>query len=127
MKILPLKSEVSAVRALLESGDFETADGLAREIVKTVATELAKRETIALVHQNSHPFVFFWPFYYEADARKFHERHYALPQTRCYLAKMRSPLADTERRAAREAAAEEEFGHLNWPREGQTLTVRGQR
>jgi hypothetical protein len=90
MKILPKKTEIEAVTRLLSSDEFETPDDMARAVVKAVMLELAKRETFA-VAENDAPFEFFWPFFYEGDARRFSEQ---LPTIggRRYLLKMSSPL-----------------------------------
>lgn len=45
LTLRPRASEVQAVVTLLESGDYETSQDLARAILGTVAGELAKRDT----------------------------------------------------------------------------------
>jgi hypothetical protein len=92
MKILPKNSELDVVEAILASDAFATPRDMSRAVVKAVMLELAKRETFA-VAENDAPFEFFWPFFYEGDARRFSD---SLPTIggRRYLLRMSSPIKE---------------------------------
>jgi hypothetical protein len=91
MKILPKNSEIDVVEAIIASDQFATSRDMSRAVVKAVMLELAKRETFA-VAENDHPFEFFWPFFYEGDARRFSDSLPTIGGKR-YLLKMSSPLS----------------------------------
>lgn len=95
MKILPKKAEIDAALSVITSEGFDSPQAMAKECVRVVALELAKRETFAVAHRDT-PFSFYWPFFYEADARRFHDSLGALSGTKAYLLPMRSPLGDLE-------------------------------
>jgi hypothetical protein len=95
MKFLPKKEEVAVVTAILASDEYDSPEQMARAVVKSVALELAKRETFAVAHRDA-PYSFYWPFFYEGDARRFHSSLGALSGTKAYLLPMRSPLNDLE-------------------------------
>ena len=71
--ISPRKTEVDAVVALLESDQFDTSTGMARQIVKTVADELSKRTTFGVAvgfAGDNHPGLAIGAFYSIRDANK---------------------------------------------------------
>jgi hypothetical protein len=73
VSISPRKSEVDAVGALLESDQFDTSAGMAREIVKQVAGELSKRTTFGVAvgfAGDNHPGLAIGAFYSIRDANK---------------------------------------------------------
>jgi hypothetical protein len=51
MKITPRANEIKAVVQLLESDEYTTAEALAKDIIKTVASMLDMREWVALTHR----------------------------------------------------------------------------
>ncbi|WNV90279.1 hypothetical protein [Umezawaea sp. Da 62-37] len=51
MKITPRKDEVAAVAQLLESDGYDSAEALAKDVIKRVAEVLADREFYAWVHR----------------------------------------------------------------------------
>lgn len=124
MKILPKKSEVAVVVELLESGEYETPEALGHAIVKSVYLALAERESYA-VAVDAKPFEFFWPFFYEADAKRFSAQLGGPNDERRFLLKMRSPLMDEATQQKYDAEAKERSKHINWPAEGQTLSIPG--
>ena len=50
--MIPRKSEVDAVQAILESEDYETPTDMAKAVVKALADELLKRELHVIVPQH---------------------------------------------------------------------------
>ena len=48
MQLTPRKAEVTEVVALLESQEFDTAEALAKAIIKTVADQVERREWYAM-------------------------------------------------------------------------------
>jgi hypothetical protein len=73
MGISPRKAEVDAVVALLESDQFDTSTGMARQIVKQVADELSKRTTFGVAvgfAGDNHPGLAIGAFYSVRDANK---------------------------------------------------------
>jgi len=72
MSISPRKAEVDAVVALLESDQFDTSAGMAREIVKQVADDLSQRDTkgVALSFPGQPPGLALGPYYSARDAQK---------------------------------------------------------
>lgn len=72
MSILPRKAEVDVVVAVLESDQFDTSAGMAREIVKLVADTLSKRDAlgVSLSFAGNPPGLAIGPFYSKRDAEK---------------------------------------------------------
>ena len=70
--ISPRKAEVDAVVALLESDQFDTSTGMARELIKQVAGDLSRRDTlgVALSFAGNPPGLALGPFYSKRDAEK---------------------------------------------------------
>lgn len=115
MKFLPLKGEVDAVVAVLQDDTFEDETAMAKAIVKTLAQEMARRPSFAVAVSAGPPFEFFWPFYYEADARKFSDQLGTLPgERKRMLLKMQSSVRDAETKARREKEAAAMVKGLNW-------------
>ncbi|MFI9229011.1 hypothetical protein [Streptomyces rimosus] len=50
MRITPRKEEIDAVKALLEDPDFDSADQMAKALIKEVGEILQMRDWVALVH-----------------------------------------------------------------------------
>ncbi|WP_328310182.1 hypothetical protein OG432_10825 [Streptomyces sp. NBC_00442] len=50
MRLTPRKEEVEVVKALLEDPSFESADQMAKALIKEIAEVLQMRDWIALVH-----------------------------------------------------------------------------
>lgn len=51
MRLTPRKEEVDAVKAILESDQYTTADQMAKALIKEVADELDMRDWYALTHR----------------------------------------------------------------------------
>ena len=71
--ISPRKEEVAAVVALLESDEFDTSEGMARDIIKLVADILSLRTTrgVALgMPGQTPPAMAMGPYYTLRDAKK---------------------------------------------------------
>ncbi|MGI5530184.1 hypothetical protein ACQEVX_23200 [Streptomyces syringium] len=73
MRLTPRREEIDAVKALLESPDFDSADQMAKAVIKEVAGILQMRDWVALVHtwKDGHRGLNFAPFGNEAEAKAF--------------------------------------------------------
>jgi hypothetical protein len=73
MRLTPRKEEVEAVKALLEDPTFESADQMAKALIKEIASILQMRDLIALVHTwaDGHRGLNFGPFGSEAEIKTF--------------------------------------------------------
>ncbi|MEU3050902.1 hypothetical protein ABZ705_31140 [Streptomyces sp. NPDC006984] len=73
MRLTPRREEIDAVKALLEDDSFESADQMARTLIKEVAGILQMRDWIALVHtwKDGSRGLNFAPFGNEAEAKSF--------------------------------------------------------
>ncbi|MEV5136282.1 hypothetical protein AB0K71_15570 [Streptomyces syringium] len=73
MRLTPRKEEIEAVKALLEDPSFESADQMAKALIKEIAEFLQMRDWIALVHtwSDGHRGLNWAPFGNEAEARAF--------------------------------------------------------
>ncbi|MFI0985048.1 hypothetical protein [Streptomyces exfoliatus] len=73
MRLTPRKEEVEAVKALLEDPTFESADQMAKAVIKEVASFLQMRDWTALVHTwaDGRRGLNFAPFANESEARAF--------------------------------------------------------
>jgi hypothetical protein len=73
VRLTPRKEEIDGVKAILEDPSFESADQMARALIKDVAEMLWMRDWIALVHtwSSGHRGLNFAPFASEAEARAF--------------------------------------------------------
>lgn len=126
MKILPKKNEIAAALAIITDDSFESPEDMAKECVKAVLLEAARRETFALAVSAGPPFEFFWPFLYEREALRFSEELGAMPgERKRMLLRMHSPILDREARERQRTAEAERVKGLNWPGPGQTLTIPG--
>lgn len=99
MKLLPKKNEYQRVLELIRDESYEDSDAgdiqLAKDIVKAVAEELSRRESFVVVESpGDDVFEMLWPFWYEADAHRFHTST-PVPYRRV-IGKMRSPWVDQE-------------------------------
>lgn len=73
MKLTPRKDEVKAIVELLEDDGFESADALAKEIIKRVGVLLEDRELVAWVHRfgPEAPYQLAWgPFSSRSEAER---------------------------------------------------------
>ena len=73
MRVTPRGTEVKAIVELLESGDFDSADALAKAVIKRTAELFAERDWYAWVYRES-PDAFYiphGPFSSDAEAKKF--------------------------------------------------------
>lgn len=68
MTLSPRKSEIEAALAVLESDQYETAEQMAKALVATVGTEVAKRDGY-FVTAGDAPFCY-GPYWTESAARK---------------------------------------------------------
>ena len=68
MGLIPRSNEVAAVAAILESPDYDDAPSMSKAIVKAVADELLKRDTVVIVPQGQ-PFGY-GPYWSETQAEK---------------------------------------------------------
>jgi hypothetical protein len=75
-RINPRESEVAAVVYLMESGDYETPEALAKAIIATVAGELSHRTTqgVAAGFPGEPASLAAGPFYHKDDVQKFIEK-----------------------------------------------------
>ncbi|MFF7021440.1 hypothetical protein ACFY97_10535 [Streptomyces klenkii] len=73
MRITPRKEEVAAIVALLEDPTFESANHLAKAVIKEVGEILQMRDWVALVHtwSDGSRGLNFAPFASEAEAKSF--------------------------------------------------------
>lgn len=73
MKLTPRGAEVKAVVELLESDEFESANALAKAILKHVADMLSDRDFYAWVYRETPDafYIPFGPFTSESEAKKF--------------------------------------------------------
>ncbi|MFC9736702.1 hypothetical protein ACFVKC_02155 [Streptomyces noursei] len=73
MRITPRREEIDAVKALLEDPGFDSADQMAKALIKEVGEILQMRDWIALVHtwHDGSRGLNFAPFGNEAEARAF--------------------------------------------------------
>ncbi|WP_411120574.1 hypothetical protein [Streptomyces sp. x-19] len=73
MRITPRKEEVEAVKALLEDPDFDSADQMAKALIKEVGEILQMRDWVALVHtwSDGSRGLNWAPFGNESEARAF--------------------------------------------------------
>lgn len=73
MRITPRREEIDAVKALLEDPTFESADQMAKAVIKEVAEILQMRDWVALVHTwaDGHRGLNFAPFGNSAEAEAF--------------------------------------------------------
>ncbi|MEU2854170.1 hypothetical protein [Streptomyces syringium] len=99
MRLTPRREEVDAVKALLESPDFNSADQMAKAVIKEVAGILQMRDWVALVHtwSDGSRGLNWAPFGNEVEARAFASK-LAIGGTG-HLVKLHSPgvmLANTE-------------------------------
>lgn len=108
------KSEIEAIKAVLEQDDLESADDMAKALIKTMIEELAKRETVAYVHRYPGGTTISWPFWYEKDARKFHEQHPPIEGGSGNLVRMRSPYLDDQLAEKHKAEIEKRMEGINW-------------
>ena len=72
MAISPRKAEVDAVVTLLESDQFDTSTGMARELIKLVADMLSERDTLGVrltFPDHSSPGLAVGPFYDKRSAQ----------------------------------------------------------
>lgn len=74
-RISPRDSEVETVIDLMESGDYETPEALAKAIVVAVAGELAQRTTLGIAagFPGEAPSMAVGPFYHAEDVKKWRE------------------------------------------------------
>lgn len=74
-RINPRDAEVDTVVNLMESGDYETPEALARAIVVAVAGELAQRTTLGIAagFPGEAPSMAVGPFYHSDDVKKWRE------------------------------------------------------
>jgi hypothetical protein len=68
MGLIPRSNEVAAVAAILESPEYDDAPSMSKAIVKAVADELLKRDTVVIVPQGQ-PFGY-GPYWSETQAEK---------------------------------------------------------
>ena len=73
--ISPRRNEVEAVSQILESSEFDTQDQMASAIVKVVAAELAKRDSLGVAagFPGEGPVLAVGPFYNAKDVEKYVE------------------------------------------------------
>ncbi|MFE3578166.1 hypothetical protein [Streptomyces vinaceus] len=73
MRLTPRKEEVSAIKAVLESPDFDNADQMAKAVIKEVGEVLQMRDWYALVHtwKDGSRGLNFGPFANEAEIKTF--------------------------------------------------------
>ncbi|MEU7643322.1 hypothetical protein [Streptomyces huasconensis] len=73
MRLTPRREEIDAVKALLEDDSFESADQMARAVIKEVAGILQMRDWVALVHtwSDGSRGLNWAPFGNEAEAKSF--------------------------------------------------------
>ncbi|MEU3708979.1 hypothetical protein [Streptomyces catenulae] len=73
MRITPRREEIDAVKALLEDPGFDSADQMAKALIKEVGDILQMRDWVALVHtwSDGSRGLNFAPFGNEAEARAF--------------------------------------------------------
>ncbi|WKU46773.1 hypothetical protein Q3V23_23430 [Streptomyces sp. VNUA116] len=73
MRLTPRREEIDAVKALLESPDFDSADQMAKAVIKEVASILQMRDWVALVHtwSDGSRGLNWGPFGNEAEAKSF--------------------------------------------------------
>ncbi|MFG3223292.1 hypothetical protein ACGF07_00735 [Kitasatospora sp. NPDC048194] len=76
MRLTPRKEEVSAVKALLESEDFDNADQMAKAVIKEVGEVLQMRDWYALAHtwKDGTRGLNWAPFGNEAEAKSFADK-----------------------------------------------------
>lgn len=73
MRVTPRKDEVAAIAQLLESPDYDSADALARDVIKRVAELFAEREWYALAWRlgPGSPVLSWGPLSSDSEAEKF--------------------------------------------------------
>lgn len=73
MRITPRGNEVKAVVSLMESDEYDTADAMAKAIIKRVAELFAEREWHAWVYRESPDafYIPFGPFTSDTEAKRF--------------------------------------------------------
>jgi hypothetical protein len=71
--IRPRGNEVEAVVRVLESDEFDSPEAMATALVKVVATELAKRDTLGVAagFPGEGPVLAVGPFYDQKDVKKY--------------------------------------------------------
>lgn len=114
VKILPLKTEIAAAKAVIEDESFESADDMAKECVRVIARELAKRDSFCIALRTPTGIEAFWPFLYEADARRFNDQYPGLPTERRYVLRMRSSVMDLATQDRHQQQAKDAGKHLAW-------------
>lgn len=75
MSISPRANEVQAVVKIMESQDYDTAEQMAAAIVRAVAAELAKRDSLGVAagFPGEGPVLAVGPFYDSRDVQKYVE------------------------------------------------------
>ncbi|NWF28221.1 hypothetical protein HW130_18435 [Streptomyces sp. PKU-EA00015] len=91
MRLTPRKEEVEAVKALLEDPTFESADQMAKAVIKQVGEILQMRDWVALVHtwKDGSRGLNWAPFGNEAEAKSFANK-LSIGGT-CHLVKLYAP------------------------------------
>jgi hypothetical protein len=71
MRLTPRKTEIESVTAMFTSDDYDTAEDMAKALIKTVAQLLSERNAfgVAIGFADSWPGLAIGPFYSTADAQ----------------------------------------------------------
>jgi hypothetical protein len=122
------KNELAAIKAVLTDDTYADEDEMAKALIQTMMAELEKRDSFTYVYKTGDGFItLLWPFWYEKDARKFHEE-YGMPDidgghTTWRIYKTLGPQERRDTIAKHRAEEAKRVEGLNWPGPGQTLTL----
>lgn len=99
MRVTPRGTEVKAIAELLDSGDFDSAEAMAKAVIKRVAELLSERDMYAWVYRES-PEAFylpFGPFTSDSEARKFAGKYVGMLKGQHMILPLYSTAGLTER------------------------------
>lgn len=101
MRLSPRGPEVKAIVELLESDDFDSAEALAKAVIKRVGELLSDRDMYAWVYGMGDGFNLAWgPFSSDSEAKKFAGQYADMLKGLHMILPLGSPTALTERATA---------------------------